>query len=242
MQSRSYFAAKVAPGWWIWGIDIALDTRIDSPQQTYFLDVMTRKGAARFPHLAASGRVHARRSRGSPCTAKPVWLNDPRHSGDAYRNLAYFVKRVMEPHGAAAPLILAGDLHHYSRYENDSATRQLITSGGGGAYLSGTHHLPAQVPALKIYAAPPSGQMKTTRARDRRALSGDAVSLSQRSRITSLGDACADARIPSCKLAVCADGRSHLLGGGVAAARQPGRAVRKAAPDVPAGRLEPAGT
>lgn len=32
VQSRSYFAAKVSPGWWIWGIDIALDTRIDAPQ------------------------------------------------------------------------------------------------------------------------------------------------------------------------------------------------------------------
>ena len=45
VQSRSYFAAKVAPGWWIWGIDIALDTRIDSPQQAYFLDILRQKDA-----------------------------------------------------------------------------------------------------------------------------------------------------------------------------------------------------
>ena len=153
VQSRSYFAAKVAPRWWIWGIDIALDTRIDSPQQAYFMDILLRKAASGHAAEFEPG------DRVILCTAKPVWLDDPRHSKDAYRNLAYFVKRIMEPHHAKAALILAGDVHNYSRYENDN--RQLITSGGGGAYLSGTHHLPARVPPLKSEAKPFSGQMKT---------------------------------------------------------------------------------
>ena len=156
VQSRSYFAAKVAPGWWVWGIDIALDTRIDSPQQAYFLDILTQKttGANHPAAFEKNDRVIL-------CTAKPAWLNDPRHSKEAYDNLTYFVTRVLEPHHATAPLILAGDLHHYSRYEN--AQRQLITSGGGGAYLSGTHHLPLRVPPLKSDATPFSGQMKSSR-------------------------------------------------------------------------------
>jgi hypothetical protein len=157
VQSRSYFAAKVAPGWWIWGIDVALDTRIDSPQQAYFLKILdgkVRRGESQHPADFEDG------DRVILCTAKPVWLDDPRHSDDAYRNLAFFVRRVMEPH-ATAPLILAGDLHHYSRYERASDQSQLITSGGGGAYLSGTHHLPRRVPELQKDAAPISGQMKS---------------------------------------------------------------------------------
>ena len=158
VQSRSYFAAKVAPGWWIWGIDIALDTRIDSPQLDYFLDIMRpAPGFGTAPHRAQflpGDRVIL-------CTAKPVWLDDERRNDDAYRNLAYFVREVMEPHGATAPVILAGDQHHYSRYKN--AKRQLITSGGGGAYLLGTHHLPARAPALQREGVPAGGQAKVTR-------------------------------------------------------------------------------
>ena len=161
VQSRSYFAAKVAPGWWIWGIDIALDTRIDSPQQAYFIDIM-RNRSQNPTHGPPHQAEFVNGDRVILCTAKPVWLDDPRHSDDAYRNLAYFVRRVMEEHGATAPIILAGDLHHYSRYENDM--RQLITSGGGGAYLTGTHHLPARVKALHSDAGTASGQAKVARA------------------------------------------------------------------------------
>ena len=39
-QRRSYFAVKLMPKWWLWGIDIALDTRIDMLQQAYFLKVL----------------------------------------------------------------------------------------------------------------------------------------------------------------------------------------------------------
>jgi hypothetical protein len=37
-------------------------------------------------------------------------------------------------------LMIAGDLHHYARYS--SPDRELITCGGGGAYLYPTHRLP----------------------------------------------------------------------------------------------------
>src|SRR5690348_15966335 len=42
--------------------------------------------------------------------------------------------------------MLSGDLHHYARYTG--LTRDLVTSGGGGAYLYPTHRLPEtlQVP------------------------------------------------------------------------------------------------
>ena len=150
VQSRSYFAAKVAPGWWIWGIDIALDTRIDAPQQAYFLEIL--QGATRAANGETPWATHEatfkKDDRIILCTAKPVWLDDPKHSDEAYRNLAYFVRDVIEGNHATAPIILAGDLHHYSRYEQEKTKTQLITAGGGGAYLSGTHHLPAKVPEL----------------------------------------------------------------------------------------------
>ena len=65
VQSRSYFAAKLTHGWSIWGIDIALDTRIDAPQQAYFLDIL--RGGEGKADFKPGDRIIL-------CTAKPVWL------------------------------------------------------------------------------------------------------------------------------------------------------------------------
>jgi hypothetical protein len=135
LQRRSYFAAKLTPGWWLWGIDIALDTRIDPPQQAYFLNVLTNtSGAEKF---TPGDNIIL-------CTAKPVWTESSQRPSEAYRNLNYFVSSIVAKHHGHVRVILAGDLHHYSRYENDGRD-QLITAGGGGAYLTGTQHLPHRV-------------------------------------------------------------------------------------------------
>jgi hypothetical protein len=134
IQTRSYFAAKIANGWWIWGTDIALDTRIDAPQLAYFIDVLNSK------HFEKGDQIIL-------CTAKPVWLDDPRHTVEAYKNLSYFITSIVKKHGGCVPVVLAGDIHHYSRFEN-AAGNQLIVSGGGGAYIVGTHDLPEQVAGL----------------------------------------------------------------------------------------------
>ena len=168
LQKRSYFAIKLRKGWWLWGIDIALDTRIDSAQQTYFLDILENR------QTSASGSTSVllssmasdappvmtdtpcRKARFVPgdnvilCTAKPSWMQTSRYSDDAYANLAYFVREIIESplHEGRVPLILSGDLHHYSRYA-DPRGRQLVTSGSFGSYLMGTHHLPREVPPLQ---------------------------------------------------------------------------------------------
>lgn len=136
-QRRSYFAVKLMKGWWLWGIDIALDTRIDPPQQAYFMNILDPKTGV----FAANDNIIL-------CTAKPAWLEqiDDR-STEARRNLSFFAREVVEKHGGCVRVILSGDVHHYSRYEN-AARDQLITAGGAGAYLSGTHTLPLQVPDL----------------------------------------------------------------------------------------------
>lgn len=145
-QRRSYFAVKLTRHWWLWGIDIALDTRIDIPQQSYFLEVLRSKGASDAEKFEHGDNIIL-------CTAKPAWT-DVEEGSDAYRNLSYFVQEIIEGndgHQGRVRVILAGDAHHYSRYTNKRGDH-LITAGGGGAYLTGTHHLPNTVPDLRAPA------------------------------------------------------------------------------------------
>jgi len=129
-QRRSYFAIKLPNGWWIWAIDIQLDTYIDDIQLDYFLE----------QQLAAGDKVIL-------MTAKPAWVKavPERAEPASWRYLSYFEERVVRAKDAWLAIVLTGDLHHYARYEptgagaDDAPTR--ITAGGGGAYLSGTHTL-----------------------------------------------------------------------------------------------------
>jgi hypothetical protein len=144
-QRRSYFAAELFENWWLWGVDIALDSRIDSPQQAYFFDVM-KEFRRRREEKEGKGNWDEERNplmKIILCTAKPVWLDHPRLTTDAYNNLAYFLDLV-RAHEATVPVILAGDTHHYSRFE-DRRGHQMIVCGGGGAYAAGTHQVPLQV-------------------------------------------------------------------------------------------------
>ena len=52
---------------------------------------------------------------------------------EAYDAIDYFIRTILAPTGAQVRLLLSGDLHHYARYTG--ADRELITCGGGGAYL-----------------------------------------------------------------------------------------------------------
>jgi hypothetical protein len=128
-QRRSYFAIKLPNGWWIWGIDIQLDTYIDDLQLDYFLKQDVREG-----------------DKVILLTAKPAWVKalpgklDP----PSWRYLSFFEERVVRKLGARLALTITGDLHHYARYEPSTVEEPTrLTAGGGGAYLSGTHTLPA---------------------------------------------------------------------------------------------------
>jgi hypothetical protein len=143
IQRRIYFAVKLTRGWWLWGIDIALDTRIDAPQQAYFLSILQDS----VPDGWAPNERFERGDRVILCTAKPAWLEISRYSDEAYRNLVYFVESVVNKHCGSVPVILTGDLHHYSRYGSHSGC-QMIVAGGGGSYLMGTHFLPDRIAKL----------------------------------------------------------------------------------------------
>jgi hypothetical protein len=126
-QSRSYFAVELPQNWWLFAIDVQFGAYLDDPQLLYFEHAATQ--------LGPEDRVIV-------VVPEPRWVravDEPR----SYDTVDYFVRTIIDPTGAQVPLMLAGDLHHYARYEGPD--RQLITCGGGGAYLFPTHHLPERI-------------------------------------------------------------------------------------------------
>ena len=131
-QQRSYFALELPHRWWLFAIDTQLDVYIDKPQLRYFTT------AAK--DLMPDNRVIV-------CAPRPTWVIS-HQSPDAYDSLDYFIRTIVEPTGARVPIMLSGDAHHYARYSGagpDGRGRELITCGGGGAYLVGTAHLPGRI-------------------------------------------------------------------------------------------------
>jgi Calcineurin-like phosphoesterase len=148
-QKRSYFALQLPHRWWVWGIDIQLDTYLDRPQLDYF------------EHVAESALAEG--DKVILLTAKPSWVKaeDGRLEPRSWRYLAYFEQQMIREKGAELALTVTGDLHHYSRYEPEAPPEPIeggypprITAGGGGAYLSCTHTLPPKV-ELKTWEEKP---------------------------------------------------------------------------------------
>lgn len=139
MQKRSYFAIKLPHNYWLLGIDIQLKSDIDDPQLAYFRNVANKA-------FQDGDKVIL-------CTAEPTWVYAALSSDfEADNRLNFFINRVLKcqdshyghkPKDIHVQLILTGDLHHYSRYElqSDRQLTQLITAGGGGAFMHPTHPL-----------------------------------------------------------------------------------------------------
>ena len=145
-QSRSYWALRLPHRWWVFGVDVQLQSDIDQPQIDYFCRVARE--------LRPGDRVIL-------CTPEPAWAHT-RSALDAFDNLAYFEKTVITPSGAELALTLTGDLHHYARYTAARAgggERHKITAGGGGAYLLGTQLLPETLELERIPAAPAAAKL-----------------------------------------------------------------------------------
>ncbi len=142
MQKRSYFALKLPHNYWLIGTDIQLQGDIDEPQKAYFKKIAKEE-------FKKGDKVIL-------CTAEPTWayacMTD---DFDAHNRLRYFINKILK--GADeeyfddknknlhVTTILTGDLHHYTRYETDADENgqktQLITAGGGGAFMHPTHML-----------------------------------------------------------------------------------------------------
>ncbi|MCW2605730.1 MAG: hypothetical protein JWO60_423, partial [Frankiales bacterium] len=142
-QARSYSATRLPGRWWLWAIDIQFDTYLDDAQLRYFRELAEE--------LRPGDAVVL-------CTAKPSWVAATDEDVEAYATLDFFERTIVRPQGAHVRVTLTGDRHHYARYEAADGS-QKITAGGGGAYLSPTHHLPGAI------AVPP----EASRARGRSA-------------------------------------------------------------------------
>ena len=126
-QVRSYFSIELPADWWLFGLDEQTGAYLDDPQLRYFEQAATRLGP---------------QSRVIVLVPAPSWVKAVDKPG-AYDALDYFIRKVVAPTGAQVRLLVSGDLHHYARYTGPD--RQLITCGGGGAYLYPTHKLPQQI-------------------------------------------------------------------------------------------------
>ncbi len=138
-QRRSYFAIKLPHNCWLWGLDIQLDADLDEPQKQYFLKVLKDGG------MDDDTRIIL-------CSAEPSWVKANKLGDDQLaeqhkimRSLEYVQGLIAKNSRARVVLTVAGDLHHYCRYESMDGEGQKITAGGGGAFLHATHDLPKRL-------------------------------------------------------------------------------------------------
>ncbi len=128
-QRRTYFALRLPHNWEIWAADVQLHEDLDVPQMRFFRDQAAQ--------LTNESRVIL-------CLPEPEWTygqQKPRE--DRFTTIDWFQNRIHE-RNARVPLMLAGDVHNYQRYEGASSTnppyRQVkLVAGGGGAFLHPTH-------------------------------------------------------------------------------------------------------
>jgi len=155
-QTRSYYAIQLTDTWWLWGIDIALNADIDTPQMQYF-----RQVAAMMP---AEARIIL-------CTGKPAWFGrgergwferwlqsmrerfgaqDDTEASDEWNRLTYFLEKTLgSPAPEAVRLVMTGDKHFYARHEPATGAGvdrpTVVVAGGGGAYLASTLEAPRKL-------------------------------------------------------------------------------------------------
>jgi hypothetical protein len=124
-QQRSYFALQLPYNWWIWGVDVALGDSLDVAQRHYFEAIVAK--------------------RVNPGDKIIIVLHAPDWFKRRYKALTMICQLAREKGEVCA--LLAGDLHHYSRYESDHREPKLhlITSGGGGAFAHPTHDQKATI-------------------------------------------------------------------------------------------------
>ncbi len=142
-QKRSYFALQLPQKYWIWGIDVQLNADIDKPQQDYFANIVKNE-------MEDGDKIIL-------CTAEPAWVYRALDkSNQSYNRLRFFIdKHIFQKYEDKGKkkfnliATLTGDFHHYSRYlvkeEESGETSQLITAGGGGAFMHPTHMLKEKI-------------------------------------------------------------------------------------------------
>ena len=171
-QRRSYFALKLAagdeasnrPDVWLWGIDTQLSSKLDQPQLDYFAYIAEKE-------MKPKSKIIL-------CAAEPSWVyvdaktqeqqtrvkrarNEERKKTEEdklerkkkeiYAGIGYLEAKVIKPNNHDVTVGLAGDWHNYTRYESEDG-KQRFVSGGGGAYLYPTHHMPKDLELPKAFS------------------------------------------------------------------------------------------
>jgi len=141
VQRRSYFVIPLPHNYWIWAIDIQLNSNIDQPQLDYFTRIAREE-------MREHDKIIL-------ITAEPAWVyKELRKNDQSFDRLDFFISRHIHDKFAIIgkkfrlAATITGDLHHYSRYSRTENGHQYITSGGGGAFLQLTHNLPPVLEAL----------------------------------------------------------------------------------------------
>lgn len=147
-QSRSYFALKLPHDYWLIAIDVQLNADIDYPQICYFREIARNQFTSQSKIIL--------------CTSEPSWVYKSfDKDNESFDRLQFFINKVLFGKGEKEYeeknetlqiiAILTGDLHHYARYETEKGKEnpcQLITAGGGGAFMHPTHTLKQEIKSL----------------------------------------------------------------------------------------------
>ncbi len=128
-QRCSWWSARLAHGWWIWGVDTALDGTINPAQFEYFRSTRDAMGPG---------------SRLIVCTPVPQWRLREKHVDHLDNMARFFFGLGIEPE-----VYLSGDYHISSvhrRDRQDGTTEWHLTDGGGGAFQHPVHNLDRRIP------------------------------------------------------------------------------------------------
>ncbi|MBP0618913.1 preprotein translocase subunit YajC [Cupriavidus consociatus] len=138
-QRTGYYALQLPGGWWIWGLDLQLESEIDRPQREYFQKMLAELQPGDRVVLCAPEASWVdemeRVRRGERRAVPSIEIKTPR-----FRSLSEIEGML----GDRLALVLAGNSHHFAHYvpKEGTAGPHRITCGGGGAFLHGTHLLP----------------------------------------------------------------------------------------------------
>ncbi|HUR98396.1 MAG TPA: hypothetical protein VMZ26_10065 [Pyrinomonadaceae bacterium] len=127
-QRRSYFTLKLPQNWWLLGVDLQLQHNIDVEQLLYFESIVDK--------MEPGDKVIL-------CVPEPYWVKYIKYQGvtdkyDAKEKSIEKLDAIFRARGVKVKAFIAGDLHHYRRFEDKDGV-QKITAGGGGAFLHPTH-------------------------------------------------------------------------------------------------------
>ena len=135
-QQQSYFCVKLPHGWWALGFDFALTHDIDRDQYEQFEKLVVGPGLQNNIDGASTTYQIGPTDRVLMIYPEPFWTRPIGDGAEPNRPKRY--QRLEGLLGDRIALRLAGDLHHYLRWESVS-NGMLVTCGTGGAFTHPTH-------------------------------------------------------------------------------------------------------